>query len=373
MEQMQQKKTGFIDMQKIGQGIESIRSTRQQLNQSIYEQHQMVSKGNLEEKVDGKSKLDQVVEVAAKQYEAKVTALLSGLTEGLTTYTNLLNESKNFSTKEKIAAKFSKKWAISMRDKRRSSMGIKEKLDQMVDYSNQMYSEILTMREEAISSYALLDENTANILKKIAESQPREAELKEKLDVMEAQYKDLDAQCKIATPADQVKLNEQLSALYKELVPVRSEYSDVSNKYRIAQEMHVPVKTARNNFERMVNSFGSQASSLREKIENASPLYQVSETAVRLGESMKGAEIVDQSLNVATEASVLIIGEEADAIEDTELARRNISTVREPIMRDLLTKLAACAKDYDVRTEAIRRGALRSEQERYGVPTEEAK
>ncbi|MGA1824217.1 MAG: hypothetical protein ACMUIP_06080, partial [bacterium] len=116
-------------------------------------------------------------------YKQTIADLAVGLTSGLQEYVEFANKSKSF---QGINEKFCnlvgmKRRAERMRNNRISKQNPRENLQHILEYGERLYHEICQVRQVALSTYGRLQANTDVIVQKIAEFEPREAGLKEKL------------------------------------------------------------------------------------------------------------------------------------------------------------------------------------------------
>jgi chromosome segregation ATPase len=204
------------------------------------------------------------------------------------------------------------------------------------------------------------------ITQKIAEYEPREEALKEKLDAMEKIHGEKEAAYKSASAAEQATLQAEMNDLQKQLAEIRHEYDQVFTIYNQAQQALDANKESRDAFEKMVRDLGRQATMIKEKIDNVTEIYLAAPEAVKVMMTTKGMESMDKAINVATDRSVDIITQSAESVSDATLKREEIQLIDEKVMRGYMQRMEQTMVDFNERYDKVRGKAQRSQDERYG-------
>jgi ABC-type transporter Mla subunit MlaD len=356
--------------------LEELKLHRQKLSSQIYEGLEKTEKlyGNLNFKnakqVNAEmSKLDKSLEDYG-QYNQTIADLVQSLTSTLGDYVNFASQSKNYEGLEKLIRLWpfgGKQTADRLRINRLKSQKPAENLKIILDYAEDLYREICEVREGGLTTYGRLQANADVITQKIAEFEPREASLKEKLDAMEAAYKEKDAAYQTAVAQEQAKLVGEMNKMHKELTELRNEYDQVFTIYNQAQQALEANKQSRDAFEKMSRDLGRQATMIKEKVDNVTEVYLAAPEAVKVMMATKGMESMDKAINLATDKSVDIITESAEAVSDATLAREAIQIIDEKVMRGYMKRMEETMRNFTERYDKIRGQAIRSSQERYGA------
>jgi chromosome segregation ATPase len=242
----------------------------------------------------------------------------------------------------------------------------RENLQLILDYGEQLFKEICEVREDAISTYTRLQANADVITAKIAEYEPKEEALKEKLDALEEAHNAKQTTYETASPQEQAVLASELNEMNKQLTGVRNEYDQVFTIYNQAQQALEANKQSRDAFEKMVRDLGRQATMVKEKIDNVTEIYLAAPEAVKIMMTTKGMESLDKAVNAATDKSVDIITQAAQSVSDATLAREEIQLIDEKVMKGYMDRMEATMRDFNQRYDKIRENAQRSQKERYG-------
>jgi len=221
------------------------------------------------------------------------------------------------------------------------------------------------VREGAINTYSRLQANADVITGKIAEYEPKEEALKEKLDALEKAYAERDQVYKSATPQEQAKLATELNNMHKQLTEIRNEYDQVLTIYSQAQQALEANKQSRDAFEKMVRDLGRQATMVKEKIDNVTEIYLAAPEAVKVMMTTKGMESLDKAVNAATDRSVDIITQAATAVSDATLAREEIQLIDEQVMKGYMDRMEDTMRNFNERYDQIRTNAQRSQEDRF--------
>ena len=367
----QQKKLGLI--KEHSKQLEELRRSRESLSSDLYKEldtaNKMFNKWESvgREKVKGEmSKLDAGLNQYG-EYKQTIADLAEGLTENLTDYVQFAAQGQNYQGFEKVLAflPFTRKTANRMRIERLRSQSPKENLQLILDYGEQLFKEICEVREGAVDTYTRLQANADVITGKIAEYEPKEETLKEKLDALEDVYKQKDDVYKSATPQEQAQLAGELNEMHKQLSELRNEYDQIFTIYNQAQQALEANKQSRNAFEQMVRDLGRQATMVKEKIHNVTEIYLAAPEAVKVMMTTKGMESLDKAVNAATDQSVNIITQAATSVSDATLAREEIQLIDEKVMKGYMDRMEETMRNFNERYDQIRKDAQRSQQERY--------
>jgi hypothetical protein len=164
----------------------------------------------------------------------------------------------------------------------------------------------------------------------------------------------------------QAAMVTEVNELHKKMTEVKHEYGQVLTVYNQAQQALKANELSRDSFEKMEDDLARQAKMIQEKIDNVTQIYLAVPDAVKILMTTKGMEVVDKTMNIATDKSVGMITEAAEAVSDATLAREEIQLVDEETMRSYMLRVAKTLEDYAMRSEKIRKNAQRSQSERYG-------
>lgn len=354
--------------------LENLRQQRQSLSKDLYKNldeaeqvyNNMASMNK--EDIEGElSKLDKGLEEYGN-YRQTIADLTEGLTDNLTDYVQFAAQGQNYQGIEKLYAflPFTQKLANRKRIERLRTQSPRENLQLILDYGEQLFKEICEVREDAVNTYTRLQANADVITAKIAEYEPKEEALKEKLDAMESAYKEKDEIYQSASPQEQAKLGEELNEMHKQLTEVRNQYDQVLTIYSQAQQALEANKQSRNAFEKMVRDLGRQATMVKEKIDNVTDIYLAAPEAVKIMMTTKGMESLDKAVNAATDRSVDIITQAASSVSDATLAREEIQLIDEQVMKGYMDRMEDTMRNFNQRYDTIRKNAQRSQDDRYG-------
>lgn len=360
-------------LQENSEKLKNLRKQRQDLGTDIYSgledseklYQKMSGKEDLQQAGDSLSKLDKGLQQYG-QYQGTIADLAAGLTDSLNTYVEFASKSKNYQGMEKFIRFFSKSSADRMRVDRLKNQGPRENLQMILEYGEQLYEEIVQVRQDALNSFSRLQTNVDIIAAKIAEYEPQEANLKEKLTALEAEYAELETKFNQAASSEQSQMVEQKEAMYKQITELRTEHDQVLTIYNQAQQAYQGNKQSRDAFEKMVRDLGIQATMIKEKIDNVTEIYMAAPEAVKIMMTTKGMETLDKSINVATDQSIDIITQSAASVSDATLARTEIQLVDEDVMRGYMKRMEKTMDDFNQRYDEIRSKAQQSQDERYG-------
>ncbi|MCP4397255.1 MAG: hypothetical protein GY801_08160 [bacterium] len=353
--------------------LEDLRKSRESLSADLYENletaDQVFAKwetGNMEQVEGEMSKLDAGL-TQYSGYKQTIADLAEGLTDNLTEYVEFAAEGQNYQGIEKFFAilPFTHKVADRKRIERLQTQSPRENLQLILDYGEQLFKEICEVREGAVGTYSRLQANADVITGKIAEYEPKEELLKEKLDALEEAYKEKDTVYQSASPQEQAVLAGELNEMHKQLTEARNEYDQVFTVYNQAQQALEANKQSRDAFETMVRDLGRQATMVKEKIDNVSEIYLAAPEAVKVMMTTKGMESLDKAVNAATDQSVNIITQAASAVKDATLAREEIQLIDEKVMKGYMDRMEGTMKNFNERYDKIRKDAQRSQEERY--------
>jgi hypothetical protein len=354
--------------------LESLRQERQALSRDLYKdlEETEVLFENIatmsSAKVEGElSKLDQGLNQYG-DYRQTIAELAEGLTDNLTEYVQFAAEGQNYQGVEKFLAAlpFTHKMADKRRIERLRTQSPRENLQLILDYGEQLFKEICEVREDAIGTYSRLQANADVITAKVAEYEPKEEALKEKLDAMQAAYDEKQEAYETATPQEQAVLASDMNSMHKQLTEVRNEYDQVFTIYNQAQQALEANKQSRDAFEKMVRDLGRQATMVKEKIDNVTEIYLAAPEAVKVMMTTKGMETLDKAVNAATDQSVNIITQAAQSVSDATLAREEIQLIDEKVMKGYMDRMESTMRDFNERYDKVRSDAQRSQKERYG-------
>jgi chromosome segregation ATPase len=297
-----------------------------------------------------------------------IADLAEGLTDNLTEYVKFAAEGQNYQGIEKFLAvlPFTHKMADRKRIERLRNQSPRENLQLILDYGEQLFKEICEVREDAVDTYTRLQANADIITAKIAEYEPKEEAMKEKLDALEEAYKEKDEIYQSASAQEQAALATELNEMHKQLTEVRNEYDQIFTIYNQAQQALEANKQSRNAFEKMVRDLGRQATMVKEKIDNVTEIYLAAPEAVKIMMTTKGMESLDKAVNAATDRSVDVITQAAQAVSDATLAREEIQLIDEKIMKGYMDRMESTMRDFNERYDKVRADAQRSQEERFG-------
>lgn len=316
------------------------------------------------------TKLDQSLE-DYKGYKTTIADLSAGLTDTLNEYVTFASKRQSFEGVEKFVRVFTvfggEKWAHRHRVARIGQQGPKQNLRLVLEYAAELVGELREVQEDAIVTMGDLQMTIDDVVGKISEYEPVEERLHEKLNLMEAAYKELEERNKNATPAEQAKYAVEMNEKHKELVKQRGEYDEVLTVYNQAKQALEPNRQAFKGFEQMVRDLGIQAVQINEKMINIQKIYEAAPEAIEIMMKTKGMEELDAGMNVATEKSLEMIGGAAIGVTDSTLRRQEAELVTADFMRNIMGKMYDMSKDFTEREEAVRVAAHRSNEERYGT------
>ncbi|KYK25532.1 hypothetical protein AYK26_05865 [Euryarchaeota archaeon SM23-78] len=356
--------------------LDELRKTRRGFSGDIYqglkgaeEIFKKLENATAEQVSEQLSKLDQGIEKYGT-YKITIADLAAGLTDGLDEFVDFAEKSKSYQGFEKVLKWVYPKEANRRRVNRIRNQNPKENLEHILHYANLLVEEILSIREVAEKTYSGLEVNTTLLVEKINEYQPREQAYKEKLDIMEAEYKKKEEECKTADPAEQARLEKEKDVMHEQLLEVRLEYDKVLTMYNQAQQALEASKQSRNAFEQMVRDLGRQAVMIKEKVDNITEIYMAAPEAIKVMMTTKGMEKIDQSINVATDKSVDMIILSSEGVRESTQAREKIQLIDEKIMRGYIDRLNNMFAEFNKGMDEIRKQARRSQEERYTLPKE---
>ncbi len=367
------EKTKLGLIQEHSKQLEDLRKSRESLSADLYKEldsaDQMFAKWETmsKEQVEGEmSKLDAGLSQYG-DYKQTIADLAEGLTDNLTEYVQFAAEGQNYQGVEKFLAllPFTHKMADRKRIERLQTQSPKENLQLILDYGEQLFKEICEVREGAVNTYTRLQANADVITGKIAEYEPKEELLKEKLDALEDAYREKNDIYQSASPQEQAKLATELNEMHKQLTEARNEYDQVFTIYNQAQQALEANKQSRDAFEKMVRDLGRQATMVKEKIDNVTEIYLAAPEAVKVMMTTKGMESLDKAVNAATDRSVDIITQAASAVSDATLAREEIQLIDEKVMKGYMDRMEEAMQNFNVRYDQIRKDAQRSQKERF--------
>lgn len=356
------------------QKLEELRQERQSLRSDIYtelekteELYGSLDAATMEKAKEEMAKIDQGLSKYG-DFKQTIADLSEGLTMSLSEYVSFASESQNFQGMEKLfrLIPITRKKANRMRVERLRSQSPRENLKLILDYAEQLFLEIREVREEAIETFSRLQSNVDVITRKIAEYEPQESQLKDKLEAMEAAYKEAKSHYETADADQQAQMVERVNQMEKDLMQVRHEYDQIFTIYNQAQQALAANQSSRDAFEKMTRDLGRQATMIKEKIDNVTEVYMAAPEAVKVMMTTKGMETLDSSINVATDQSVDIITKSAEAVSDATLRREEIQLIDESVMRGYMQRMEQTMSDFNKRYDEIRSKAQRSQEARYG-------
>ena len=371
---MEQTKKRFSLLREGSQKLEDLRKERQTLSSDLYEELDRAEKllgridsEKLTEAGEEMSKIDEGLN-QYKDYKQTIAELSEILTSELSEYVALASESENYQGFEKFLSwfAFTKKKADRMRIERIQTSSPRENLKLILDYGEQLFNEIREVRVTAIETFSRLQNNVDILTQKIADYEPQEAQLKEKLDAMEAQLSQKREIYDNAESSQQAELITEINDLEKQLTDVRHEYDQVFTIYNQAQQALAANQQTRAAFENMVRDLGRQATMIKEKIDNVTEVYMAAPEAVKVMMTTKGMEAIDESINQATDRSVDMITKAAQSVSDATLNREEVQLIDESVMRGYMERMEETMRDFNERFDKIREGAQRSQNDRYG-------
>ncbi len=365
------------------QQIERLRAERQSLTGDIYKGLEGAEKlfGNLESITLDQSKTREVTKDLSDidrglakygQYKETMGELAVGLAASLDGYVGFVAQSRNYEWGlEKVLSWLPMSIGTREADRRRNirlrSAAPKETLKIVLDFATQLYEEICKTREDALLVYQRLNVNSNLITTKIAHYEPIEAALKEKKDIMEADFSALEERYTKAGAQEQAQMLPERTQKREALALIRSEYDQVFTKYSIAQQTLTASEKSRDSFEQMVRDLGRQATMVKEKVDDATQIYQAAPHAVKIMMSTKGMEIVDRTMNTTLAETVELIGEAADDVMRTTTAREAVQFLTDAELKSFVDKVTTMAGEFDRRYSLIRASAQRSQAERYAA------
>lgn len=322
---------------------------------------------NLEEKqVTGatRTKLEQGID-EYKAYTKSIADLAEGLTGGLEQYVDFIATSQNYSWKEWGMSWVSTKTANNVRLKRLKTQSPEENLKLVITYARQLFTEISETRDGACKAYEQLDGTLQILTEKIAEFQPKEAALKERLDALEAEYNGKEQERQKANAERQTELVQELGQLHSTLTQVRHEHGQALTIYKQAQEAYEPNRLSRDSFEQMIFDLGRQATMINEKIENVTEVYMAADQAVKVMMATRGMEKIDRAINYATDKSVGIILNSAAGVADATLKREMIDLIDPEVLKGYMTNMQTTMTDFNQRFAAVRARAIQPPEQKY--------
>jgi len=367
----EKQKLGLIDEH--SKQLEDLRKSREALSADLYKnldsaeerfnKWETMSKEDVEGEM---SKLDAGL-TQYGDYKQTIADLAEGLTDNLTEYVQFAAQGQNYQGFEKILAMlpFTRKMANRQRIERLQTQSPKENLQLILNYGEQLFKEICEVREGAVGTYTRLQANADVITAKIAEYEPKEEAMKEKLDALEEAYAEKDKMYQSASAQEQATLASELNEMHKQLTEVRNEYDQIFTIYNQAQQAIEANKQSRDAFEKMVRDLGRQATMVKEKIDNVTEIYLAAPEAVKVMMTTKGMESIDKAVNAATDRSVDIITQAASAVSDATLAREEIQLIDEKVMKGYMDRMEDTMRNFNERYDRIRSDAQRSQKERY--------
>ena len=173
--------------------LEDLRKSREALSADLYNEldsaDQMFAKWDTMSKEDVEGEISKLnaglTEYSA--YRQTIADLAEGLTDNLTEYVQFAAQGQNYQGVEKVLAflPFTQKIANRKRIERLRDQSPKDNLQLILNYGEQLFKEICEVREGAVNTYTRLQANADVITAKIAEYEPKEEMLKEKLDALE--------------------------------------------------------------------------------------------------------------------------------------------------------------------------------------------
>ncbi|MFH1173750.1 MAG: hypothetical protein V1725_01310 [archaeon] len=303
---------------------------------------------------------------AFQAFQDNIGTLTSGLAEKLNQYTEFMGKVGQYEGSEKLVKWFWPSKAKQWRNERLKTQTPEQNLRTIIKYATAVVSELLQVRAVAIKQYEGLASTVELLAKKLELSQPKQAELKEKLDALEAQYKALEEQLETADPATRVKLETELKDLkHGKIVPTQSAYDEVSMIYKIAGELMEPNKVQRDNYSLVIRNFGIAANQIREKVEDGTQILLAGAKAKKLMEIAEATVDTNQSFNYATQESLRIGSQMAQVIKDRITSETEKETVAAEVVKTLIDKLKEEVHDFDVRYGKVIENSQRTLAERY--------
>ncbi len=352
--------------------LNQAKAERQALSGDLYEHldkqktlFEKLDSENLGEAQQETSKLNEGLK-QAQNFNNTIADLAEGLTESLDRFVEFSANSKNYQGAEKVLAlMFMKGAANRRRINRLKAQSPRENLELILDFGEQLVKEILEVREVAITTYQRLQANADVLTQKIAEWEPKQSMLREKLDVMEQAYETKNDEYSNADAQTQTQLQQEMNRIHKELSQLRNDYQQALTVYNQAQQALEPNRQSRNAFEAMAEDLGRQATMINEKLDNVTQIYMAAPEAVKVMMTTKGMERMDETINVATEHSVDMITQSAASVRDATLAREAVQLIDEKVMRGYMNRMEESMSDFNQRYDRIRDQAQRSQKERY--------
>ncbi len=363
-------KLGLIDEH--SKQLEDLRKSRESLSADLYKNldtaEEMFNKWESVSKEDVEGEMSRLDAGLAQygDYRQTIADLAEGLTDNLTEYVQFAAQGQNYQGMEKMLSIFGfEKTANRKRIERLQTQSPKDNLQLILNYGEQLFKEICEVREGAVGTYNRLQANADVITAKIAEYEPKEEAMKEKLDALEEAYAEKDKIYQSASPQEQATLAGELNEMHKQLTEVRNEYDQVFTVYNQAQQALEANKQSRDAFEKMVRDLGRQATMVKEKIDNVTEIYLAAPEAVKVMMTTKGMESLDKAVNAATDRSVDIITQAASAVSNATLAREEIQLIDEKVMKGYMDRMEDTMRNFNDRYDKIRSDAQRSQKERY--------
>jgi len=347
--------------------LETLKKEREALSSDIYAAVEMEAgdaEKTTDKNADGKEKIKAGI-TRYGEFEKTIADLSVDLSTGLNDYVLFAQESKNYQGLEKFVKILSTPAANRMRIKRLSKQSPKENLKLILDYAEQIFREITEERAVAVRTYDKLRANGRIISGKIAEFGPKEAELKEKLDILEEEYTKMTVEYDQSGADKQAEMIESKNEMHDRLTQMRHEYDQVLTIFKNAQETIKGNELTRDSYEKIARDLGRQATMIKEKIDGVTEIYLAAPTAIKIMMTTRGMETVDESINTATDRSIDIITAAAEGVSDATLKREEADLVDPEVMKGYMDRMTDTMTEFNERFDAVREKARQSQKDRY--------
>lgn len=349
--------------------LEALKKEREALSSDIYAAVEMDA-GEVEKTAESNPVAKEKIKAGISRYgefEKTIADLSVDLSTGLNDYVLFAQESKNYQGMEKVIRMFSAAAANRMRVKRLNKQSPKENLKLILDYAEQIFREINEERAIAVQTYDKLRTNGRIISGKIAEYGPKEADLKERLDILEEEYTKMTAEYDQSDAEKQAAMVEARDDLHDRLTQMRHEYDQVLTIFKNAQEALKGSELTRDSYEKIARDLGRQATMIKEKIDGVTEIYLAAPTAIKIMMTTRGMETVDESINTATDRSIDIITAAAEGVSDATLKREEADLVDPDVMKGYMERMNQTMSEFNQRFDAVRNNARQSQKDRYNL------
>ncbi|PIE33648.1 hypothetical protein CSA56_11070 [candidate division KSB3 bacterium] len=351
--------------------LEEFRKNRETLSADLYKDLQVFAKWKTMSKEELEGEMSKLVAGLTQygDYKQTLAKLAEGLTDNLTEYVQFAVEGKTYQGVEKFLAilPFTHKMADRKRIKRLQNQSPEDNLQLILDYGEQLFKEICEVCEGAAGISTRLQANADVITAKIAEYEPKEEMLNERLDAFDGVYAEKDELYQSTSPQGKVTLATatELDEMHKHLIESRNKYDQVLTIDNQAQQVLQANKQSCDALEKVVRDLGRQATMVKEKIDNVIEIYLAAPEAVKVMMTTTGMKSLDKADNTATDQSVNIITQAATSVSDAAFAREEIQLIDERVMKGYMDRMEDSIRNFNERNDRSRSDAKGSQQERY--------